>query len=197
MAFASAAAIVGAAALSFAGGESANASRRREAGNQMAFQERMSGTAYQRAMEDMRQSGLNPILAYQRGGATTPSGAMGAVQDTVTPAISAGASAYQTTQQGKLTNASTKNMEQNTKKAREDTAQAAALAGKTTAEAQIQTNEAYKSQLEREMLNSALGRKIFEAGKGASWITKNLPSLGLGRITSPSRARKPRGRKTR
>lgn len=53
----------------------------KQASKQMDFQERMSSTSYQRAMEDMKLAGLNPILAGKFGGASTPQGAMATMGD--------------------------------------------------------------------------------------------------------------------
>lgn len=43
------------------------------------WQEHMSNTAYQRAVEDMKKAGLNPILAFSNGGASTPGGSAGTI----------------------------------------------------------------------------------------------------------------------
>lgn len=77
------------AALGYLGQRSANRTNARIASDatqqsqanareQMIFQERMSNTAHRRAMRDLREAGLNPILAARQP-ASSPTGAMGQV----------------------------------------------------------------------------------------------------------------------
>jgi hypothetical protein len=76
--------------------QAANIASAEQASRQMDFQERMRKTQYQTAVEDMKEAGLNPMLAYTQGGAGTPSGAMGSVSTAeMGNALGAGVEGYQ------------------------------------------------------------------------------------------------------
>jgi len=62
---------------------------------QMAWQERMSNTAHQREVVDLRAAGLNPILSVSKGGpgASSPSGSMPQIQNEGAAALQGAASA--------------------------------------------------------------------------------------------------------
>lgn len=57
------------------GASRANTAAQEAAQRQMEFQRESAQNSYQWAMADMKSAGLNPMLAYQRGGAAALSGA--------------------------------------------------------------------------------------------------------------------------
>jgi hypothetical protein len=78
----------------FLGQQDTNAQNRQLAAENTAFQERMSNTAYQRQVKDLEASGLNPMLAYVKGGgASTPSGSVAQMSSPAAAGISSAESA--------------------------------------------------------------------------------------------------------
>lgn len=65
----------------FIGGIMQNEWNKEEASKNRQFQAGMSNTSYQRAVADLRTAGLNPMLAYSQGGASTPSGAQAQMEN--------------------------------------------------------------------------------------------------------------------
>lgn len=73
---------------SLAGGAWSNAQNLGEGKRAREWSAVMAGSAYQRAVIDMKAAGLNPALAYGQGPAATPGASMGRSEDVVSPAVS-------------------------------------------------------------------------------------------------------------
>lgn len=132
---------------------------------QMRFQERMSNTAYQRAMLDMKKAGLNPMLAFQQGGASVPNGASANIQAAsktglANTALSAFTGIQNSRNQTAQTNANIAQAESTIKL--QDTQSAKNMAD---TQRQIVDTQREKSRLPREQLNEKLynrGTNILE-----------------------------------
>lgn len=102
-------------AVGYKGAQQQNKINQREAQKNRDFQERMRNTQWQSAVEDMRQAGINPALAYQQGPNAAPGGSQAAP---ATSPINSGIQAVMARKQLQLLNSQVEKTNQEGREAR-------------------------------------------------------------------------------
>lgn len=158
---------------------------------QMQFQERMSSTAHQRQVTDLRAAGLNPILSASLGGSSSPSGASAQLKS---PEVGdfgqMASSAFQAQEFRKQTQATTANLQEDNKlKIGEQTTQRLGQNEIRERTKQIQQQQrATEENIRAQRLDNEANERVQQMYRDNPWLLKVEKGLGMvGQVTGIGR----------
>ncbi|QXP08450.1 MAG: DNA pilot protein [Arizlama microvirus] len=159
------------------GQKSANDANKKMSREQMAFQERMSNTSWQRGVADMKAAGINPMLAVSQGGASSPQGSQSTSQNEyggLTDSVSKGVGSAKEILAFKSALAKTQQDTETSKANADLLKEQSNLAHVNTANAAVQgqllANGLPESENQKAIANSTYGKIL-------SYINATLPTL--------------------
>jgi len=153
--------------LDLLGGVMNNNANSAEAAANRQFQADQTGTAYQRAVADLKAAGLNPMLAYTNGGASSGSGAQATMQNAVGSAVHTAMSARLNKAQVENMEAENENIREQKRKIQADTLAAISSANANSAFAQ-------KANTDTALNKQAFARQAATVGASSSWMARKL-----------------------
>lgn len=165
------------------------------------FSAQQSNTAYQRATADMLKAGINPIMAYSQGGASSASGVVANVQNVGEAAVQgaqSAASAYQTAKQTDPAVALTKAQTQaqlasaaaNVAQAQTTSALRAPQVAKAVADADTAGSNAAVARADAsvELPKATVESGFYRSDEGRALHTLNMGAQSVSGVTSAVKA---------
>lgn len=153
--------------ISYLGGQQTNSANTALSRDQMAFQERMSSTAHQREVADLKKAGLNPMLTGKYGGSSTPGGSMPTMQNAAAGGVSSALA-------GKRLSLDAENLKAQTGQINSSTELNQALRVKAQADATQSLTSAAQTQAATKLMMTDMPRRKNEAAAQSSWWKRNV-----------------------